>query len=83
MKKKLRWNKRQVEDFEYWIAKGPLNWEFSIDNNNGIYEAYVYFGSGDDVPLCKQIGGFKSLNEAKKYCQTWVFNLIVELNKWL
>jgi hypothetical protein len=83
MKKKLNWKKKKVEDFQYWVAKGPLGWEFSIELNENGYEAFVYFGSGDDVPLCQHIGGFKFLNEVKKYCQTWLFNLIVELNKWL
>lgn len=84
MKKKLTWKKKTIDDCDFWIAKGPLGWEFSVElTNNGLYNAFIYFGSGDDIPLCQHLDGFDSLDNAKKYCQTWLFNLIVELNKWL
>lgn len=82
MKKKLKWKKKQFDDFQYWMAEGPVGWEFTIECDD-TYEVFVYFGSGDDVPLCQHLDGFKSLKEAKEYCQTWLFNLIRELNKWL
>lgn len=83
MKKKLKWKKKQLEDFEYWVAEGPVGWEFTIELVHNKYQLFVYFGSGDDVPLCEHLSGFKTLNEAKKHSETWLFNLIIELNKWL
>jgi hypothetical protein len=85
MKKKLKWKKKIIDDCSFWIAEGPVGWEFSVelDDNNKLYDVFVYFGSGDDIPLSHHLNGFKSLNEAKKHCQTWLFNLIIELNKWL
>lgn len=83
MKKKLKWKKKRCEDFEYWMAEGPVGWEFTIEENDGRYELYVYFGSGDDSPLCEHMFECKSLKDAKKQCEKWLFNMIVELNKWL
>jgi|LakMenE01Jun11ns_1017448.scaffolds.fasta_scaffold9747204_4 hypothetical protein len=84
--KKLTWKKKKIYDLTIWVAEvKSVDWQFSIEEiGDGKYQAFVYFGTGDDQPILPH-GAYiiDSLKEAQRICNDWLHNTIIGLNKWI
>ena len=61
-----------------------IGWEFSIEEaHEGKYQAFVYYGTGEDEPILPYRTYMTSLKEAQKACNDWLYNIIINLNKWI
>jgi len=83
--KKLIWKKKKFgSDMTVWVAiVKTVGWEFTIEQTfNGLYESYLWYGQGDDIRLLPNGQFSKSLDDAKKVCNDWLHDLIVNINKW-
>lgn len=83
--KKLIWKKRQYDDLTIWMADiKTIGWQFSIEKiNENKYQAFIYYGAGEDQSLLRSDIYLTSLQEAKEICNNWLHNTIIGLNKWI
>jgi|688.fasta_scaffold1832480_1 hypothetical protein len=83
--KKLIWKKKQYDGLIIWMADvKPVGWQFSIEQiEKQKYQAFIYYGSGEDQPLLRSDIYLTSLQEAKEICNNWLHNTILGLNKWI
>jgi hypothetical protein len=81
--KKLFWKKKKYDDLTFWMAEiKSVGWQFSIEEvAEGEYQAHIYYGHGEDYPICPVI--FYSLKEAQNFCNEWIHDTIINLNKWI
>jgi hypothetical protein len=81
--KKLTWKKKKYDDFTFWMADiKSTGWQFSIEQlTKGEYQAHIYYGHGEDYPIAPII--FYDLKEAQNFCNEWLHNTIINLNKWI
>lgn len=84
--KKLIWKKVSLDGewtpLHYAKIK-ETGWEFCIDqvgSNDDLYEIYISYDLVYDSLLTKE--RFKSLEDAKKYCVTWVKKTLDSLSKY-
>lgn len=83
--KKLTWKKKKFgSDAIFWTAQvKTVGWEFSIEKNkNGNYEPFIYYGTGEDVPLLFKGQFCTSLKSAQDMCNQWLHDFIVNINRW-
>jgi hypothetical protein len=84
--KKLTWKKQLYgKDMTVWTAMvKTVGWEFTIEQaDGGDFEPYLWYGQGDDIRLLPNGQFSKSLDDAKNICNTWIHDLIINLNKWI
>jgi hypothetical protein len=83
--KKLTWKKKKYDDLTLWMAEiKSIGWQFSIEQiAKNKYQAYIYYGHGEDCPILPSGVIFNSLKEAQKVCNDWLHNIIINLNKWI
>ena len=83
--KKLNWKKYQYEDLTFWMAEiKSIGWQFSIEQvTKDQYQAYIYYGHGEDHPILPSGVIFYDLKEAQNFCNKWLHDTIINLNKWI
>jgi Tfp pilus assembly protein PilP len=83
--KRLTWEKKQYDDLTIWMAEvKTVGWQFSIEKiKEKKYEAFIYYGHGEDHPIFPQGVYLTCLAEAQRVCNDWLHNTIVGLNKWI
>jgi hypothetical protein len=83
--KKLTWKKKKYDDFAFWMAEiKSVGWQFSIEEvDKAKYQAFIYYGTGDDQPILPYGTYLTSLKEAQKVCNDWLHSTIIGLNKWI
>jgi hypothetical protein len=83
--KTLTWKKKQFDDLTIWMAEvKTVGWEFSIEKlDDGKYEAFVYYGRGEDHSILPNGVYLTSLKEAQTVCNNWLESTILGLNKWI
>jgi hypothetical protein len=81
--KKLTWKKKKYDDLTFWMAEiKSTGWQFSIEQiAKGEYQAYIYYGHGEDYPIAPIV--FYDLKEAQDFCNKWLHDTIINLNKWI
>ena len=81
--KKLTWKKKKYDDLTFWMAEiKSTGWQFSIEQiAKGEYRAYIYYGHGEDYPIAPIV--FYDLKEAQDFCNNWLHDTIINLNKWI
>lgn len=82
--KQLTWKKKVERDGQYtstfWRAKIPkLNWEFTIEEDDKRYAAYVYLGEGEDIILSRSS---KTVDSAKTSCVQWIRSMAKTLSDY-
>lgn len=84
--KKLTWSgKKQYDEFSIWTSEvKTVGWQFTIEKiDENKYEAFVYYGRGEDYSILPYGVYLTSLKEAQKICNEWLHNIIIGLNKWI
>ena len=57
-----------------------VGWEFSIEKiKEKKYEAFVYYGHGEDHPILPEGVYLPCLAEAQRVCNEWLQNTILNL----
>lgn len=84
MKNKLKWKKLDFDNsIIIWVSElKSLGWHLSIakETTHG-YEAFIYYGNGEDIPMFGNGHYFSTLPVAKMACEKWLKDLISLIKK--